>query len=134
MSDIEYKGKAYNPEDQGMLIKRLQDSDQLMEIQFIYGFHRFVNDQGLNWVIISEKFSFSGTGSATLLVDNCNVDLLAEIKKGAIVTKIVPTDYSQLLTEDGSFIPPIAALLHDGKPIYRSPGFDLEKYNSSKAV
>ena len=116
MNQTEVPKYAYNPEGQAISIRKSQENGDLYSFRTSIKMVSERSEWELRWLEIDWGMIF-------LIDSNCDEELFYSLKgKNKLVT-IVQSD---IPLEDGRL--PIAAVLHQDKILYSSPGFNIQSY------
>lgn len=120
---VEHRGPAYNPETQAIVVRRDQERGLLEEQAHSFYAYYPVDQYGLKWIMI-QTF---GEEMIHLLSDDCNMELLTGLRRGDVINEIISRENSPI-GADGDLRHPIALVTCESGILYKSAGFDLERY------
>ncbi len=109
-----------------MVISEDQQSDFLTERAGTFLDYQIVDQDGLEWVVITTS---GGIVDSSLLLDNCNLGLLTQLKQGDVIRR-VQSIMDTPIGVDGNYGVALALVSCENGILYCSPGFDLEQYNA----
>lgn len=124
---------AYKLEAQAIVVQEAQLNNRLKSRIAYYAGMEMRREEGLRWYFIHYQYHHhhGSMGYISVLSNDCNEDVLEQLRRGQQITIVEEPNVKR---PDVAFGRPwniVAAILVGSEALYKSPGFDVDLYNSA---